>query len=67
MTSTSPTGPILGRFLFQPGRFDLDDYIDYVIAICETLSKEHDGLSLHQAKPNLAEIWLIHRANRLTP
>jgi hypothetical protein len=25
------------------GRFDLDDYIDYVIAICETLSKEHDG------------------------
>ena len=29
------------------GRFDLDDYIDYVIAICETLSKEHDGLSLH--------------------
>jgi len=29
------------------GRFDLDDYIDYMIAICETLSKEHDGLSLH--------------------
>ena len=29
------------------GRFDLDDYIDYLIAICETLSKEHDGLSLH--------------------
>src|ERR1700730_11329972 len=25
------------------GRFDLDDYIDYVIAICETLSKEHEG------------------------
>ena len=22
------------------GRFDLDDYIDYVISICETLSKE---------------------------
>jgi poly-beta-hydroxyalkanoate depolymerase len=22
-------------------------YINYVIAICETLSKEHDGLSLH--------------------
>ena len=29
------------------GRFDLDDYIDYVIAICGTLSKAHDGLSLH--------------------
>jgi len=29
------------------GRFDLDDYIDYLIAMCETLSKEHDGLSLH--------------------
>jgi poly(3-hydroxybutyrate) depolymerase len=29
------------------GRFDLDDYIDYVTAICETLSKAHDGLSLH--------------------
>ena len=29
------------------GRFDLDDYIDYLIAMCETLSKEHDGVSLH--------------------
>lgn len=29
------------------GRFDLDDYVDYVIAMCETLSKEHDGLDLH--------------------
>jgi poly(3-hydroxybutyrate) depolymerase len=29
------------------GRFDLDDYIDYVIAICETLSKEHDGATVH--------------------
>jgi poly(3-hydroxybutyrate) depolymerase len=29
------------------GRFDLDDYIDYVIAMCQTLSKEHDGLDLH--------------------
>jgi poly(3-hydroxybutyrate) depolymerase len=29
------------------GRFDLDDYIDYVIAICETLSKGHDGAIVH--------------------
>jgi poly(3-hydroxybutyrate) depolymerase len=29
------------------GRFDLDDYIDYVISICETLSKEHDGVIVH--------------------
>ncbi len=29
------------------GRFDLDDYVDYVIAMCQTLSKEHDGLDLH--------------------
>jgi poly(3-hydroxybutyrate) depolymerase len=29
------------------GRFDLDDYIDYVIAICETLSKEHEGEIVH--------------------
>lgn len=29
------------------GRFDLDDYIDYVIAICETLTKEHEGERVH--------------------
>jgi len=29
------------------GRFDLDDYIDYLIAICETLSKEHEGEIVH--------------------
>jgi poly(3-hydroxybutyrate) depolymerase len=29
------------------GRFDLDDYIDYVISICETLSKERDGEIVH--------------------
>lgn len=29
------------------GQFDLDGYIDYVISICETLSKEHDGEILH--------------------
>ncbi|WP_036257241.1 polyhydroxyalkanoate depolymerase [Methylocapsa aurea] len=29
------------------GRFDLDDYIDYIISICETLSKEQDGVALH--------------------
>ncbi len=29
------------------GRFDLDDYIDYLISMCETLSKEHDGAIVH--------------------
>jgi poly(3-hydroxybutyrate) depolymerase len=29
------------------GRFDLDDYIDYLISICETLSKAEDGITLH--------------------
>ncbi|VFU07354.1 polyhydroxyalkanoate depolymerase [Methylocella tundrae] len=29
------------------GRFDLDDYIDYLISICEHLSKEKDGVALH--------------------
>lgn len=29
------------------GRFGLDDYIDYLIAICETLSKEYDGEIVH--------------------
>ena len=29
------------------GRFDLDDYIDYLVAICAHLSKERDGRDLH--------------------
>jgi len=29
------------------GRFDLDDYIDYVISICETLSKDYEGGGVH--------------------
>ncbi|PNG26900.1 polyhydroxyalkanoate depolymerase [Methylocella silvestris] len=29
------------------GRFDLDDYIDYLISICTLLSKENDGIPLH--------------------
>jgi poly(3-hydroxybutyrate) depolymerase len=29
------------------GRFDLDDYIDFVISICETLSKDHEGDVVH--------------------
>ncbi len=29
------------------GRFDLDDYIDYLINICEVLSKDTDGIPLH--------------------
>jgi poly(3-hydroxybutyrate) depolymerase len=29
------------------GRFDLDDYISYLIAICETLSREQDGELVH--------------------
>src|SRR5882757_2122822 len=47
------------------GRFDLDDYIDYVIAICETLSKEHEGEIVHTigvcqpAVPLIAAIALM--------
>jgi poly(3-hydroxybutyrate) depolymerase len=47
------------------GRFDLDDYIDYLIAICETLSKEHDGEIVHTigvcqpAVPLIAAIALM--------
>jgi poly(3-hydroxybutyrate) depolymerase len=47
------------------GRFDLDDYIDYLIAICETLSKEHDGAIVHAigvcqpAVPLIAAIALM--------
>jgi poly(3-hydroxybutyrate) depolymerase len=29
------------------GDFDLDDYIDYLLAICEQLSREKDGIPLH--------------------
>jgi poly(3-hydroxybutyrate) depolymerase len=29
------------------GRFDLDDYVDYLISICHELSRERDGIPLH--------------------
>ena len=45
MTSTLQA-PRFPDASFSGDRFDLDDYIDYVIAICKTLSKEHDELSL---------------------
>ncbi|MGH6794620.1 MAG: polyhydroxyalkanoate depolymerase, partial [Methylocella sp.] len=47
------------------GRFDLDDYVDYIIAICETLSKQHEGEALHTiavcqpAVPLIAAIALM--------
>ncbi|MGH6819781.1 MAG: polyhydroxyalkanoate depolymerase, partial [Methylocella sp.] len=47
------------------GRFDLDEYIDYLIAICETLSKEHEGEIVHTigvcqpAVPLIAAIALM--------
>jgi poly(3-hydroxybutyrate) depolymerase len=47
------------------GRFDLDDYIDYIIAICETLSKEREGEIVHTigvcqpAVPLIAAIALM--------
>jgi poly(3-hydroxybutyrate) depolymerase len=47
------------------GWFDLDDYIDYVIAICETLSKVHDREIVHTigvcqpAVPLIAAIALM--------
>ncbi|WP_026606838.1 polyhydroxyalkanoate depolymerase [Methylocapsa acidiphila] len=48
--------------------FDLDDYIDYLIAICAYLSKAHDGVSLHTlgvcqpSVPLIAAIALMEAA-----
>lgn len=60
------------------GLFDLDDYIDYLINMCETLSQETDGLPLHTlgvcqpSVPLLAAIALMeadgnpHSPNSMT-
>ena len=51
------------------GRFDLDDYVDYLISICETLSKEADGSVIHTlgvcqpAVPLIAAIALMEAQN----
>jgi poly(3-hydroxybutyrate) depolymerase len=51
------------------GRFDLDDYIDYVISFCELLSKEQDGVPLHTlgvcqpAVPLIAAVALMEAAD----
>ncbi|MCI0467408.1 MAG: polyhydroxyalkanoate depolymerase [Beijerinckiaceae bacterium] len=51
------------------GRFDLDDYIDYLIAICAVLSKENDGRMLHTigvcqpAVPLIAAVALMEAAD----
>jgi poly(3-hydroxybutyrate) depolymerase len=47
------------------GRFDLDDYIDYLIALFEFLSNQHDGETLHSiavcqpAVPLIAAVALL--------
>jgi poly(3-hydroxybutyrate) depolymerase len=47
------------------GRFDLDDYIDYLISICGVLSSQRDGVALHTlgvcqpAVPLIAAIALM--------
>jgi poly(3-hydroxybutyrate) depolymerase len=51
------------------GRFDLDDYIDYVISICETLSQDFGGAGVHTlgvcqpAVPLIAAVALMEAAN----
>ncbi len=51
------------------GDFDLDDYIDYLIDICASLSKENDGVPLHTigvcqpAVPLLAAVALMEAAD----
>ena len=51
------------------GRFDLDDYIDYVISICEALSKDPSGGTIHTlgvcqpAVPLIAAVALMEAAN----
>jgi poly(3-hydroxybutyrate) depolymerase len=50
------------------GRFDLDDYIDYLISICETLSKEHDGAIVHTlgvCQPSVPLIAAVARMEAL--
>jgi poly(3-hydroxybutyrate) depolymerase len=51
------------------GGFDLDDYVDYLIAICETLSKDASGAPLHTigvcqpAVPLFAAVALMEAAD----
>ncbi|WOJ89772.1 polyhydroxyalkanoate depolymerase [Methylocapsa polymorpha] len=51
------------------GKFDLDDYIDYLISICKLLSKEQDGVPLHTlgvcqpAVPLIAAVALMEAAD----
>src|ERR1700732_2733307 len=51
------------------GLFDLDDYIDYLVAMCAVLGKEQDGSSLHTigvcqpAVPLIAAIALMEAAD----
>jgi len=51
------------------GPFDLDIYIDYLIWICETLSKEQDGVEVHTlgvcqpAVPLIAAVALMEAAD----
>ncbi len=51
------------------GRFDLDDYIDYLVEICGVLSRERDGAPLHTigvcqpAVPLLAAVALMEAAD----
>jgi poly(3-hydroxybutyrate) depolymerase len=57
------------RMPLSAGAFGLDDYIDYLIAICATLSKEKDGAPLHTigvcqpAVPLLAAVALMEAAD----
>ncbi len=50
------------------GRFDLDDYIDYLCEMCEVLSAENDGIPLHTlgvcqpAVPLIAAVALMEAA-----
>ncbi len=51
------------------GAFDLDDYIDYLIEICQLLSARYDGLPLHTigvcqpAVPLIAAVALLETRN----
>ncbi len=51
------------------GSFDLDDYIDYLIAICRLLSARRDGVPLHTiavcqpAVPMISAVALLEKRN----
>ena len=59
-TSTSPTGPTRAWCRSATGRFDLDDYIDYVIDMLHELGPDTHVMAVCQPSvPVLAAVALM--------